>query len=279
MPVAPAARPANSWLICVAAGPTGPRSSASMHCSIRPRVSASGLSAITCVAAEAITSAGAASARWPAWDEVSPERSAGWMRSAPASVCTSRYCGNSASGETSLPDSRRRRKSSSANDERSMAVTAAPSSWRTFCMSRTTACSLARSTRAPSTWPTMSSAPALWWKNARACCMAAEAVPSISVPRGADSVSRSWRRSALCALSRVRRSSSATQASVLRSAGTACATCSLNFISSAHTPRGICARGASTLQRKKNTGSEDHIRANPCSPSEGSDGRSEGASI
>ena len=66
-----------------------------------------------------------------------------------------------ASGDTSLPDRRRRRKSSRANDERSMVVTVLMSSWRTFCISRSTACSLARSMRAPSTWPTMSSAPAL----------------------------------------------------------------------------------------------------------------------
>ena len=102
---APAARSAQRSLMRARAPGLGSRMSASTSVSIAPRASSSAPRG--CAEASGGSSSHCQSVF---------HRSAGWMRSAPASCCAARYCGNSISGDTGLPASWRPRKSSSAKD-------------------------------------------------------------------------------------------------------------------------------------------------------------------
>ena len=92
----PAPRPAKIWLIRCAAPGVGVRMIDSIRPSMAERVSASGWQATA-------RSSGGSGSHCQSWNH----KSAGWMRSAPASSCTARYCGNIAKDDTDLPASKR----------------------------------------------------------------------------------------------------------------------------------------------------------------------------
>ena len=143
-------------------------------------------------------------------------RSAGCTRATPVNACTSRYCGNKVTGDTGLPASTLSRYSLKAKLARSSAPAASSVHSSGRCTNFCTAASMARSTRAGESMPTISSAPLAWCN----CWRAMRSGPASSAARSESrATSASWtkRRSALTAPSRDLPSSSSTQASGPRS--------------------------------------------------------------
>ena len=203
---ADAARPANSSLMWAATLGWAPRINASRSASMRLTVGSSGWRASTPVS-------GAKSRH----DHSTVHRSAGWMRAAPASSCSARYCGNIASVDTGLPASLRSMKSSSANEPRSIVLTAATVISLGRLPKRCSAASAARSSAPARPRPTSSSTPRLWCNWVRAWRNTAGSMVSRSP---CCSCSLRYRRKALLANSSERRNSSCTHDSALRSSPT-----------------------------------------------------------
>ena len=214
---APADKPAQSLASCCAAAGLSLLTTSSTKRSNSERIARSHCNGVTAEAAGMSTP----------WCSTG-HRSAGWMRSATANSCTSRYCENKATGGTGLLFSTASKYSISAKPARSITWLAALVQASGFCTKRCTAASMARSTWAGETSPTISSAPTAWCSCWRARRREPGSTASMSLLRDC-SISRTNRLIALLAVSSDLRSSSNTQARGPRSASGA-SVCRLSVV-------------------------------------------------